>query len=601
TPNTFEVTIDVLTGDGGNLQSWDYNKCEIIDYRIIIADSLVTRMFTEQFQPELRDRTIFSCKGVDLNTQSQPSESKKIRALDFLPKIEDRAMAFTVEFSDGEFTRPLKIYTFDDLEFTETQKAPATPSSFQQFEYGLELGSLPSKDKEEFYKLIVKHLTGGTDPKPFDVKIDILTGDGTILQTWDFTKCDISDYRTFLLDNLLFYKGHGGRGSEIRDNTIFDCIGFRVDFTSRDSANGIQNFVPSYEDRSVLNILYFSGGDLTKTRSTELIQKFNSMKNQQFLLESLPNIQQKAGYDFISKYINGPKVPELFDVKMDAITGDGTILYSINYKKCGVINYAVYLNDNMGVNKFLPQMNSEIREKSILDCAGVHGMVLPDKSPSSRWYIPPLTQTAIGIPASEIVCKENFELMTRPPSGTPVCIKENSTAKLEQRGWEKTSQSDIVSSKIRPIVPTLEERAISFVAHFEGSDISPAQTSDTFSKFSPITNAESLILKPDYQLDGSSTQFYLESLPSKDKEWLYDLASKYINRNWTPNTFQVTIDVISGDNEVLQTWEYHECEMINYEIFLDDGLLNYKFHEQWQSELKDRSMFDCVGLKFRTS
>ena len=282
--------------------------------------------------------------------------------------------------------------------------------------------------------------------------------------------------------------------------------------------------MPSYEDRAVLNIIHISGGDLTKTRTTELTQKFNSMENQQFLLESLPNMHHEVFYDYLGRYIDSPKVPELFNVKINTITGDGTILYSANYKKCEFIEYTVYLNDNMLFNKFLPQMKSEIRDKAILDCAGVRGIVLPDKSPSSRWHVPPLTQTAIGIPASEIVCKENFELMIRPPSGTPACVREDSTTKLEQRGWEKTSQSDLISSKIRPIVPTQEERAISFVAHFQGSDISPAQTSYTFSKFSPITNAESLILKPDYPLDGSTTQFYLESLPSKDKEWLYELA-----------------------------------------------------------------------------
>jgi len=325
------------------------------------------------------------------------------------------------------------------------------------------------------------------------------------------------------------------------------------------------------------------------------------MENQQFLLESLPNKQQKTAYDFISRYINAGKIPELFDTKIDLITGDGAILYSIDYSKCRVTNYAVYLNDNMGSIKFLPQMKPEIREKGIFDCAGVHGMIIPEKSPNSRWHVPPLTQTAIGIPANEIVCKENFELMMRPPSDTAICVKEDSTVKLEQRGWEKASKWDVVSSKIKPIVPTQEERAMSFVAHFQGTDIAPAQTSYTFSNFSPITNNESNVLKPDNPLDSSSKQFYLESLPSKDKEWLYEIASGYINPGKIPEEFKVTIEVVSGDDEILQTWEYRECEMTNYDIFLDDGLLNYKFHEKWQSELQDRSTFDCGGLKFRTS
>ena len=325
------------------------------------------------------------------------------------------------------------------------------------------------------------------------------------------------------------------------------------------------------------------------------------MGNQQFLLESLPNKLQKTSYDFISRYINAGKVPELFDIQIDMITGDGTILYSIDYSKCKVTNYSVYLNENMGFIKFLPQIKSEIHEKGILDCTGVDGIVLPEKFPHSRWHIPPLTQTAIGIPANEIVCKENFELMVRPPAGTSVCVKEDSISKLEQRGWDKASQSDIVSSKIRPIVPTQEERAISFVGHFQGTEIAPPQTSYTFSKFSPITNNESIILKPDHPLDSSDKQFYLESLPSKDKAWLYELASMYINPGKIPELFEVTIEMVSGDGEILQTWEYGKCKITNYDVYLEDGLLNYKFHEKWQSEIRDRTIFDCAGLKLNYS
>ena len=600
-PDPFEITIDVLAGNGEALQTWEYNKCKIIDYKTSIADSLLTRMFTEQFVPEIRDRTIFECAGVSLIPQfEESSESIMTRPLDFIPKDQDRALAFTVELSGGDFVEPLVIYTFDDLQFTEKERGAATPAAFKQLEYGLELGSLPSKDKEEFYNLVAQYFNLGKEPEPFDVTVDIMTGDGTILQTWDYTKCKIANYETFLFDNLLFYKGHGGQGPEIRDNTVFDCVGFGVDFTTRDSQLGIQNFVPAYEDRPVMYILHASGGEISQIRSTELIQKFNTKGNQQFLLESLPNKQQKVGYDFISRYLNPGKTPELFDAKVDLVTGDGTILYSIDYSKCAVTNYVVHLNENMGFNKFLPHMKSEIREKGILDCTGVEGIVLPEKSQYSRWHVTPNTQSTIGIPANEVVCKENFELMLRMPSGTAVCVKEDSVSKLEQRGWEKPSSGEIVSSKIRPIVTSDDERAISFVAYFQGTDISPPKTVETFSKFSPVTNSEAIILKPDNPLNSAAKQFYLESLPSKDKQWMYELASRYINPVKVPELFEVTIEVVSGDGEILQTWEYDQCQISNYDVYLDDNLLNYKYHERWQSEIRDRTFFDCGGLEFST-
>jgi hypothetical protein len=190
--------------------------------------------------------------------------------------------------------------------------------------------------------------------------------------------------------------------------------------------------------------------------------------------------------------------------------------------------------------------------------------------------------------------------MIRLPSGTPACISQESVSKLEQRGWERPLQDDVVSPKIRPVIPTNEERAILFVAHFQGAEIAPPQTSYTFSEFSPITNSESIIPNPDNPLDSSSKQFYLESLPSKDKAWLYEIASMYINTGKIPEPFEVFIEVITGDGTTIQTWEYDRCEITNYDVYLDDSLLNYKYHERWQSEIRERTFFDCGSLKFTT-
>ncbi len=74
----------------------------------------------------------------------------------------------------------------------------------------------------------------------------------------------------------------------------------------------------------------------------------------------------------------------------------------------------------------------------------------------------------------------------------------------------------------------------------------------------------------------------------------------YINPGKIPELFEVTIEVISGDGTTIQTWEYGKCEISNYEIYLDDSLLNYKYHDRWQSEIRDRTFFDCGGLEFTT-
>ena len=94
--------------------------------------------------------------------------------------------------------------------------------------------------------------------------------------------------------------------------------------------------------------------------------------------------------------------------------------------------------------------------------------------------------------------------------------------------------------------------------------------------------------------------FYLESLPSSDKEWFYQLLEKYMNPGKIPEELDVIVEVFSGDETLLQTWEYNKCERENYELYLDDSIVYYKFHEKWQSELKDRTLFECAGLKFNS-
>ena len=142
---------------------------------------------------------------------------------------------------------------------------------------------------------------------------------------------------------------------------------------------------------------------------------------------------------------------------------------------------------------------------------------------------------------------------------------------------------------------------MTFPSESTATEINPSVTSYTFSKFSPITQSDAFILLPDNPLDSKSKQFYLESLPSKDKQWLYDVASMYINPGKIPELFEVTVEVVSGDGNILQIWEYDECEISNYDLYLDDSLLNYKFHDRWQSEIRDRVIFDCSGLKLNYS
>lgn len=174
-------------------------------------------------------------------------------------------------------------------------------------------------------------------------------------------------------------------------------------------------------------------------------------------------------------------------------------------------------------------------------------------------------------------------------------IAHHSLKNEDGKFHHKKEKKNIVDI-LRPILPSDSERALSFMVSFEGTDISPSQTVETFTKFVPISNEDSVMQTPSNPLDSSEKVFYLESLPSKDKNWFYELASRYVNAGVEPEKFNVTVQVKYGKGDTLQNWNYRECKITEFTTYYDDNLLLYKFHGKWQSEIKDKSIFRCAGL-----
>jgi len=640
-PEPFDVTIEVITGDGTILQIWDYEDCQVIDYKSFLEDALVTRKFTKRFDSEIHDRTIFECEGFSMKpSQIEPEiiPKKPYDYVDFIPSDEDRAQQFVLTLSGGELTESQTYYTFAKFEPLMEEKSEQTPSGHQLSSVGFVMESLPSKDKESYYDLLQRYINPGKAPEPFDATIELVSGDGDVLQSWEYRDCSLTDFDNFLQDTLLSFTMNGKKGtSEIRESSEFECIGFSVDFSKQNKIySELPAIVPNYEDRAIMYLFHASGGELQTTHSTGMISKFSSkdtisgeieqaissgaLRNivtsgvntaskienfnyPKFMGESLPNKYATGSYQTIERYINLGKNPEPFDIRVDVVTGDGTILYSSDYDDCSALKYSSYLNDNMAWIKFHPSLKYEFRDRFEIECVGVNVLVVPQKDPKSSFsknhMIKPLIQLAIGSPPDEIVCTNDMSLMLRPPTNTAICIRDDHTKKLEERGWiisEKQPQQ--ISTKLRPIIPTDDERAQTILVHFQGADITPPKTLKTFSKFSPIEQKNLPLLIPEHDLTGNDAFFYLESLPSQDKDWLYDLLGMYINPGRTPEPMDVKIEIFSGDDTLLQTWNYTNCEGQKYEIYLDESLLVYKLHEKWQSELKDRIIFDCSGLKF---
>ena len=596
TPQPFDASVDLTSGDGSIIQTWKYTKCNISQYQPYSQIVVIVNTFTEKFQPEIRERTIFQCSGLSLDgyKPSVNESNTSIQAINFVPKDTDRAQVFITKFSNGDFNPSQTYYTFavfqPDLSASNQVKTTYPQIKSSSFT----LLSLPSKDKAEYYKFISRFVNPTYKPEPFDVSIETVSGDGTIIETWKYQKCQLTDYKTYLQSSLLFYPLSGKKAiSETQDQSTFQCTGFSIVFGGGQEDLSKHQIIPSDENRVMAYVGHLTSNVLTSTRTNGLVQEFTTLGNQKFQIESLPNKYQKDGYYLIGKYINPNSKPELFDINTELITGDGTKLYSIQYAKCYGTDYSIFLDDNIANIKFSTPIKSEIRDKSIIQCSGVNAIILPKDQPTN--IIGPIVQKAIGIPDNQVACNSGFQLLVRPPHENAICVKSEHISDLIKRGWQKATTNQNISNLIRPIIPTVDERAMSFKATFQGTDI-PTQTIGTFSKFVPISKNSST--DPSYSLSGGSVtpRFYLESLPSKDKKDVYHLVSMYLNPGVKPELFDVKVDILNGDNSTLQTWGFTKCQITNYEPYLDENTFNYKFHMKWQSEIKDRTTFSCSGL-----
>lgn len=708
-PEPFDVTVDVLVGDGTKLQSLEYEKCQVLEYKTYLEDSLFIRKFTNKFEKEFRDRTIFECVGYALDaTLHKPQNplEKPLDYSDFVPLEQSRITQMIATFSDGDLEKPFVVNTIgkftpkiEQRHETQTQvvkfdvtKIPnvesgtsisgsstkagppdycapgesppgcrpcppnnphcpdeppiepeppdgcedsdcvteppiepeepgiSTPSytvlvtkphlsTTQKNDYikstEFTLMSLPSKDKLPYYDMVSKYINPGKKPELFDVTLDYLSDDGTIIQSWKYSSCEIKDFKIKRNGILFTYPLSNINGAaDIVEMSNLSCNGFSVDFDQKNSNSKVDSIIPTSYDRAMLHLSHWYGGELQNPRSSALLQEYNTLKDSNIFVGGLPNTHQKYVYHHISRYINPGDAPEPTDLRFDTVTGDGTLLFSTVYAKCAVKDASTYLSDSMALIRYTSSLKSEIHGNFLIDCVGINLNVSPqndskfDYSGGNLRKISPIIQTSIGVPAEDVSCKEGFTLMIRPPNNVPICVTNDNISQFEERGWKIPSQKEKrnLVDILRPILPSESERALSFTISFEGTDISPSQTVETFSKFVPISNENSIILTPSNPLDSSTKAFYLESLPSKDKNWLYELASRYVNAGAEPEKFNVTVQVKDGKEKVLQNWNYRECEITEFTTYYDDNLFPYKFHGKWQSEIKDKSIFRCAGL-----
>ena len=480
---------------------------------------------------------------------------------------DERAMGYIIRISGGELEETHTFQTFgrfepgEDPTFIKSLKSKGFSSYFL-------LESLPSKDKVKLYEIISRYINPGKTPEPIDVSIDALAGDGSTIITANYNKCKISNYLPYLQNFLFIYQFNKNFDSEIRDRTIFLCQGLNVEVSPEKEKIDFSslNSVPNTDDSAKKFVVHFFNGELERVYSTtfELFAPSVSTlespfvtittpgnpigSSPQFFLGTLPSYDKKGFYDFLSRYVNPVKKPELVDVSIDLITGDNTILQRWNYVKCEVINYEMRLDDSVLTYSFSDKRQAEIRDKTDFSCLGykllVHGIHKIDKLP---------------------ITDVNFQSVN---------------SQLEQVYAKEFSSKN--------------DRAMSYNIRVFGGELQYTYSNEEIPIFRGLDEKRGPFT-PLHHSKKYDVGFYVEALPSKENVQFYNFLSKYVNPGKQPEPINVDIEVITGDGRILETLQYRKCTAIDYDLFSQQYTFHYQITNQIQDEIRERLTFYCDG------
>ena len=142
---------------------------------------------------------------------------------------DERAQSFSVTFYDGLIPGPVTIDTFTKFEATSSSRNSdsiyATPIYVFEDKPQFLLEGLPSADKQQLYEGIHNWMTQRTILNPFNVDVDVLAGDASVIVTWEFTDCQPVAFGTYLQDFIFYYQFADLERHEIRDRALFECLG----------------------------------------------------------------------------------------------------------------------------------------------------------------------------------------------------------------------------------------------------------------------------------------------------------------------------------------------------------------------------------------
>ena len=163
-----------------------------------------------------------------------PTPITEVTAAQTMYSDEERAQSFRVTISN--IIKPLPVHFFEKFEINSLSDKNVIIAEdrgrfyeFRDSNPKFLLESLPSVDKKQFYDFVADWMNRGSLLNEFDVDVDVLDGNGAVIQTWAFQTCEITAYGTFLQDTIFIYQYSGAKDSEIRDRAYFSCAGIDLE------------------------------------------------------------------------------------------------------------------------------------------------------------------------------------------------------------------------------------------------------------------------------------------------------------------------------------------------------------------------------------
>lgn len=216
-------------------------KIKLLLIVIVIAFSLTAVMFTLTAHADF-------LKGMQYMTQQRLDQVpiSQVTATDNTPSDDDRVTSIVVHFvniqnSPTGVGSQITINSFQRLVgFSQTvQNYRTAPHISSNVESQFQLVDLPSKDKAQFYQLVSTSIqilgtnNNNQEINPvFDTKIDLITGDGTLLYTLEYDQCQVNAYWVYDDSNKQDYRMASEDQSEYREVTNFTCQGYHLDLPS---------------------------------------------------------------------------------------------------------------------------------------------------------------------------------------------------------------------------------------------------------------------------------------------------------------------------------------------------------------------------------